>query len=80
MGQSGKHFASVDVIADGPAAEAGVKQGDIILAIDGVDTGKLVLPDIRERIRREDPGKKVTLLLDSDGRERAVTITLRDLV
>jgi gag-polyprotein putative aspartyl protease/PDZ domain/Aspartyl protease len=80
MGQSGKHFAAVDVIAGGPAAEAGLKQGDSILAIDGVDTEKLILPDVRERVRREAPGKNLTLLVDSNGKERTVTITLRDLV
>jgi hypothetical protein len=80
MGQAGKHFAAVDVIAGGPAAEAGVKTGDTILAIDGVDTGKLILPDVRERIRREAPGKTLNLLLDSHGQQRVAMITLRDLV
>ena len=80
MGQAGKHFAAVDVIAGGPAAEEGVKPGDTILAIDGVNTEKLVLPEIRERIRRQVPGEKLTLLLVSNGKERTVIITLRDLV
>jgi C-terminal processing protease CtpA/Prc len=80
MGQAGKHFAAVDVIAGGPAAEAGVKTGDTILAIDGVDTEKLILPDVRERIRREAPGKTLNLLLDSHGQQRVAMITLRDLV
>jgi hypothetical protein len=80
MGQAGKHFAAVDVIAGGPASDAGVKPGDTILAIDGVDTGKLILPDVRENIRREAPGKKLTLLLDSNGKRHTAVITLRDLV
>lgn len=80
MGQAGKHFGVVDVIAGGPASEAGVKTGDTILAIDGVDTEKLFLPDVRERIRREAPENTLTLLLDSQGKQRVATITLRDLV
>ena len=80
MGQAGKHFSAVDVIAGGPAFAAGVKTGDIILAIDGIDTGKLILPDVRERIRREAPGSTVTLLLESQGKERVAMIALRDLV
>jgi hypothetical protein len=80
MGQDGDHFKVVDVIAGGPAAAAGVQQQDTILAIDGVTTGKLVLPEVRERIRRETVGKKLTLLLESGGKRRTVVITLRDLV
>jgi C-terminal processing protease CtpA/Prc len=80
MGQSGKHFTVVDVIAGGPAQEAGVKQGDTILAIDGETTDKLVLPDIRESMRRRPVGDKVSLLLESEGKQRTAVITLRDLV
>jgi hypothetical protein len=80
MGQAGKHFAAVDVIAGGPAFEAGVKTGDLILAIDGVDTGKLLLPDVRERIRRAAADSTLRLLLESHGKERTATLALRDLV
>ena len=80
MGQSGEHFVAIDVIAGGPAAAAGVQRGDTILAIDDADTANLVLPDVREKIRREPVGKKMTLLLDSAGKRRSVVFTLRDLV
>jgi hypothetical protein len=80
MGQKGEHFIAVDVIAGGPAAAAGVHQGDTILAIDGTDTAKLVLPDVREKIRREPVGTEVTLLLDSAGTRHSVIFKLRDLV
>jgi hypothetical protein len=80
MGQRSEHFIAIDVIAGGPAAVAGVQQGDIILAIDGVDTAKLILPDVREKIRREPVGNRVTLLLDSAGKRHSVVLKLRDLV
>ncbi len=80
MGQSGEHFVAIDVIAGGPAAAAGVQRGDTILAIDDADTANLVLPDAREKIRREPVGKKMTLLLDSAGKRRSVVFKLRDLV
>jgi len=80
MGQSGEHFVAIDVIAGGPAAAAGVQQGDIILAIDGTDTSKLILPDVREKIRREPVGNEMTLLLDSSGKHHSVVLKLRDLV
>lgn len=80
MGQDGDRFTVVDVIAGGPAAQAGVQQGESILAIDGISTSKLVLPDVRERIRRAKVGKKIILLVESKGKQRRVTIVLRDLV
>ncbi|HXR40187.1 MAG TPA: aspartyl protease family protein [Terracidiphilus sp.] len=80
MGQNGKHFTVVDVIGGGPAQEAGVKQGDTILAIDGKSAETLVLPDVRESMRRRPVGDKVSLLLESEGKQRTAVITLRDLV
>jgi membrane-associated protease RseP (regulator of RpoE activity) len=82
MGQDkdGKHFSVVDVIAGGPGAAAGVKSGDQILAINGESTANLTLPDVRETIRREAVGDKLTLLLESDGKQRTAVVTLKDLV
>lgn len=80
MGQKGEHFIAIDVIAGGPAAAAGVQPGDTILAIDGTDTAKLVLPDVREKMRREPVGTQMTLLLDSVGTRHSAVFKLRDLV
>jgi C-terminal processing protease CtpA/Prc len=80
MGQQGKRFVAVDVIAGGPADEADVRTGDTILAIDGRNTANLVLPEIRETMRRWPNGRRVTLLLESRGVKRTAIITLRDLV
>jgi hypothetical protein len=78
--QDRKHFTVVDVIAGGPGADAGVKQGDQILAINGESTANLILPDVRETIRREAVGDKLTLLLQSGYTRRIAVVTLRDLV
>ena len=82
MGQApdGKHFTAVDVIAGGPGADAGVKAGDQILAINGENTANLILPDERESIRREPVGDKLTLLLESGGKQRTAVVALKDLV
>jgi predicted metalloprotease with PDZ domain len=82
MGQDkdGKHFTVVDVIAGGPGADAGVKPGDQILAIDGKSTANLILPDVRETIRRQAVGDKLTLLPESGGKQRTAVVTLKDLV
>jgi C-terminal processing protease CtpA/Prc len=82
MGQSqdAKHFTVVDVIAGGPGADAGVKPGDQILAINGESTANLILADVRETIRRKAVGDKLTLLLESDGKKRTAIVILKDLV
>jgi hypothetical protein len=82
MGQApdGKHFTVVDVIAGGPGADAGVKPGDQILAINGENTANLILPEERETIRREAVGNKLTLLLESGGKRRTAVVALKDLV
>jgi len=65
LGQRGDAFAVLDVMAGGPAAEAGLHAGDEIVAIDGRPTESLSLPD--ERLR-----------LYYDGRPRRIELTLRD--
>ena len=78
--QDGRHFTVVDVIAGGPGSDAGVKPGDQILAINGESTANMILPDVRETIRREPVGDKLTLLLESGGKQRTAAVILKDLV
>jgi C-terminal processing protease CtpA/Prc len=73
-------FPMVDVIAGGPGADAGVKPGDQILAINGENTANLILSEERESIRRESVGSKLTLLLESGGTRRTAVVALKDLV
>ncbi|MBA3914823.1 MAG: PDZ domain-containing protein [Acidobacteriales bacterium] len=80
MGQDGNVFTAVDVIAGGPADQAGLRKGDRIVTIDGVKTAGLVLPDIRERLRRQAVGTKVTLTVEAGTGKKEIVITLRDLV
>ena len=80
MGQGNGTFTAIDVIPGGPAAQAGLQTRDIIFAIDGQPTRDLVLPDVRERIRRTPPGQKLTLQIESGGTRRTITLILRDLV
>ncbi len=77
---AGDALVVVDSTAGGPAAEAGVKAGDRIVAVDGVPAAKVRLPDLRTRFRTDPPGTRVELTLASEGGTREVTLTLRDLV
>jgi hypothetical protein len=80
FGQEGDHFEVIDVIAGGPAAEAGLRAGDQILEIDGRDTSRLDLPSVRLRFKNDPPRKRVRLVVRRDGQRREVILVLRDLV
>jgi hypothetical protein len=80
MGQDARGFFAVDVVAGGPADVAGIRKDDRLLEIDGVATTKLILPEVRERMRRGTPGSRVKILVEHDGARRVVEIRLRDLV
>lgn len=71
-----KGWELIEVVPEGPAAVAGLKAGDFVVAIDGQKVGDVKLSDLRERLRGG-PGTKLRLKL-SDGRER--TLVLKDLI
>jgi C-terminal peptidase prc len=55
-------FTIGSVVAGAPAEKAGVKDGDVIQAIDGRDVSRLELRDVSEMLRGEE-GQAVTLTL-----------------
>lgn len=65
----------VSVSPGGPAEEAGVLAGDVIVTIDGrkVEHGR----DLTARMREVEPGQKVVLGVRRDGREREIVIVAR---
>jgi len=61
-----------EAIKDGPAAKAGVKTGDTIVAVDGERINEA--RDLSRRVAQVAPGKSLSLTLYRDGKERNVTL------
>jgi serine protease Do len=71
-GKGGVLVTSVD--ADGPAAKAGVKAGDVILKFDGRTIGDA--SDLRDAVAAAEGGKEVALSVQRDGRALDLKATL----
>ncbi len=80
LNQSGETFEVMDVIAGGPAATAGLKVGDKILAIDGRPVSGLSLPAVREQFKSDAPGTRLRLSIQSGEQKRDAELVLKDLV
>jgi serine protease Do len=76
-GYDGSSRASVeDVIKDSPAEHVGVRPGDILLSVDGVDV--VHMQDVLNQIGELDPGTEVDLVLWRGGKSSEVTVRLAD--
>ena len=73
-------FAVVDVTQNAAAAEAGLRAGDEIVAVNGKPTSSLKLYDVRRMLRDEAAGTAVKLAVRRDGGTSDVTLTLRDQI
>jgi len=62
------------VQANGPAAKAGVKNGDIITQVNGYNVGEIA--SVSTLISEYEPGQKVELTVLRDGKELKLTATL----
>ncbi|MBF9195209.1 S1C family serine protease [Microvirga terrestris] len=61
-----------DAVKDGPAAKAGVKTGDTIIAVDGQPIKEA--KDLSRKVANVAPGKTLSLTLWREGKERTVTL------
>lgn len=63
-----------EVSQNSPADRAGLQQGDVLLAMDGIElTG---VTDLRNRVAMTAPGSKVEFSLSRDGKKDKITVTI----
>ncbi len=78
LGIEGRNGARVmQVVPGAPAAKAGIKAGDIVLAVSG--KGVTGSADLRNQVASERPGTKVVLKVLRDGKEIEVPVVLGKL-
>ena len=73
-------LAVVEVIPDSPAAAAGVKGGDVLIALDGTAAAALTPDGLDATLERGAVGSRHTLELERAGKRVRATIVLRDLL
>ena len=64
------------VVEDGAAADAGIKEGDVITAIDGEKVTRMA--ELQEVIAKKRPGDKVTLTYLREKKKKTETVTLKN--
>ncbi len=74
MGLSTTVGALVTDVPEGPAAEAGIQQGDLILSFDGVDIADT--RDLVQRVGNAEVGAVVRLRVERDGKTMTLPVTL----
>ena len=65
-----------DVVVDGPAADAGIERGDIIVKVDDEET--LESNDLLAAIRDKKPGDIVQVTVDRGGETKVIAVTLEE--
>jgi S1-C subfamily serine protease len=63
-----------DVASDSAAGKAGIKEGDVIVEIDGAKVDSV--DDVASAVRKHAPGDQIDVVIVRDGQQQTVTVTL----
>lgn len=79
FGKKDEEYVVISALPDNPGALAGIKNGDIIISVDGTMVKELNMDEVAQKIRGKE-GTEVTLVLkDKNGAEKTVTVVRKDI-
>jgi len=70
----------MDVTVNGPAAQAGIETGDLIIKVNGKPATSIPVYELRRMLRDEAPGTVVHFSIERGGQMREIAVTLRDQI
>ena len=80
INQAGDGMRVMDATAGGPAAQAGIKAGDVITGVNGKPAASIRVHELRRELRDEAPGTLVHFTIRRGAQTRDLEVTLRDQI
>ena len=80
LAKIGAALLAAQVVPGSPAAKAGIRPGDEVVAIAGRPAGEYTVDGAAELLDRGEPGRKVKLEIARDGKRKKVTVKLREFL
>ena len=77
---SGTGLRIASITKGAPADQAGLREGDLVIAVDGRAAAEIVLANLRQRLRNDPPGTVVTFTVARGSARHDIKVTLRDLI
>jgi hypothetical protein len=73
-------FEVMDVVANGPAANAGIAKGDILTDVNGKPATSIPVYELRRMLREQAPGTVVAFTVKGAAGAKEMKVTLRDQI
>jgi hypothetical protein len=80
INEAANGFVVADVTGGGPAQQAGIQKGDVIVAVNGKPATSIRLYDLRKMFRDAPPGTVEDLSVERDGARQTIALTLADML
>jgi len=80
LAQQGDAIVALQVLPGSAGADAGVRVGDVVTAIDGRPIAAWTLDAINAVFEDGKPGAKHRITIARDGRKKTVTVVLKEIV